>query len=208
MDTFYSVLAFVGGSTALLAAAAWLIRAVLKHGLSRDLEEFRSHLQSTAALQTEQLRHELRLVASDVEKRSSLLNEKRAQVIAELYRKLADFLSSAQSFAALAEWGGEPSKEDKAKVLGEKAADFFTYYQHHRIYFSEELCERLRSLFDTVHGPALKFRMWMNYKEKGGNAALRHDEAWNEAWDVLQRDVPPILNAIEREFRVLLGVTK
>jgi len=134
MDTINSVLAFVGGSAVLLAAAAWLIRAVLTHGMNRDLEEFRSRLQSTSELQAEQLRHELRLVAADVEKRSALLNEKRAQVIAELYRRLADFLSSAQSFAAIAEFGGEPPKEEKAIALGEKAADFFTYYQHHRIY--------------------------------------------------------------------------
>ncbi|SRR5258706_6690590 len=205
MATIYDVLTFVGGSAVLLAAAAWLIRAALGHAMNRDLEQFKAGLQTTATLQSEQLRHELRLIATDVEKRSVLLNEKRAQVIAELYKKLVDFLSAAQSFAALTEWGGEPSKEEKAVTLGDKASEFFTYYQYHRIYFSEELGDQLKTLFETVHGPALMLRVWMNYKDR---AADKHFEAWTKASDTIQKDVPPILSAIEREFRVLLGVTK
>jgi len=96
MDTFYDVLGFVGGSGVLLAAVAWLIRAALSHGMARDLEAFKAKLQSASTTEAERLRHELHLVASDVEKRTGLLNEKRAEVIAELYKRLVDFVSAAE----------------------------------------------------------------------------------------------------------------
>jgi hypothetical protein len=208
MDTFYDVLGFVGGSGVLLAAVAWLIRAALSHGMARDLEAFKTKLESASTTEAERLRHELHLVASDVEKRTGLLNEKRAEVIAELYKRLVDFVSAAESFASYTEWKGEPSKNEKAAQLGEKADAFVTYYQHHRIYFSEGLANSLRDLFETVHRPALAFRMWMKMAERSSAAALKHDEAWDKAWDAIQKGVPPLLTEIEKEFRALLGVTK
>jgi len=208
MNTLYDVLAFVGGSGILLAAAAWLIRSALSHASARDLEAFKSRLQSTSTTEIERLRHELKLIATDLEKRSVLLNEKRADVISELYRRLVDFVSSAESFAAIIEWGGASTKEEKAVILGQAASEFVTYYQYHRIYFSDELCATLKTLFDTVHGPSLHLRMWMNLKDRGGSAPQKYDEAWTKAWETIQKDVPPILAAVEAEFRSLLGVPK
>lgn len=108
----------------------------------------------------------------------------------------------------MAEWAGEPSKDKKAIALGEAAGAFITYYQYHRIYFSEELADSLKSLFDTVHKPALTFRMWMKMAERSQAAALKHDEAWDKAYDSIQQEVLPLLTKIEQEFRMLLGATK
>jgi hypothetical protein len=50
--------------------------------------------------------------------------------------------------------------------------------------------------------------MWMKMAERSSAAALKHDEAWDKAWDAIQKGVPPLLTEIEKEFRALLGVTK
>lgn len=122
MDTLYDVLGFVGGSGILLAAVAWLIRSALSHAVARDLEAFKANLQTASTMGAERLRHELHLVAADVEKRTGLLNEKRAEVIAELYKRLIDFLSAAESFASYAEWRGEPSKTKRRRSWERKLA--------------------------------------------------------------------------------------
>ena len=44
--------------------------------------------------------------------------------------------------------------------------------------------------------------------ERSSAAALKHDEAWDKAWDAIQKGVPPLLTEIEKEFRALLGVTR
>jgi phage gpG-like protein len=208
MNSLNEVLAFVGGSGILLGAVAWIIRGVMSHAMNRDLEAFKSQLQNATSLESERLRHDLRLVAADSEKRSALLNERRALIISELYKKLVDFLGAAESFAAIADWGNEPTKEEKAVILGDKATEFFSYYQYHRIYFSEELANQLRALFDAVHGSARMLSFWMHRQKASSQAADNHWEAWEKAWSTIEKDVPPILTAIEHEFRALLGVSR
>lgn len=206
MSTLSEAVAFVGGSAVLIGAIAWVIRSALSHGLSRDLEAHKARLQSESTLELERLRHELRLLESENVKRSQLLVEKRAELIAELYSKLVDFLGAAESFASPAEWSGEPSKKEKAAALGEKAAAFMDFFQRHRIYFGESICEGLNNLFHTVHGPAIRYRVWLRMVEDGNSPGGKLMDSWDEAWNAIQRDVPPLMKTIETEFRRLLGV--
>jgi hypothetical protein len=146
-------------------------------------------------------------VAADVVKRTTLLNEKRAEVVAELYKRLVEFLFAAESFAAIAEYSGEPTKEEKAQILGDKAQRFHEYFHHHRIYFSEKLCDGLQELFRAVTGPTMSFRMWMRLAENSaGRSVEKYHESWDAAWKVIRNEVPPLQKKLENEFRNLLGV--
>jgi hypothetical protein len=126
-------LKFIGGTAVAIGIVGWLMRSLIKHFLDKDVELFRQSLQSQAAVELEKLKHELRLAAVSYEKQVTLLQEKRASVIAKLYSKLIDFLDAAESLASLVEFSGEPSKTDKAKVLAEKAAEFMGYFARNRI---------------------------------------------------------------------------
>ena len=202
------VIKFLGGSALLLAAAAWLIRSLISHFLSKDVEGFKTQLQSQSAVTLERLRHDLRLVAAQHENQIQLLQERRAAVIAELYSKLIAFVGAAESFASLAEWSGEPSKEEKAKTLGEKAGDFREYFLRHKIYFTDDTCAKVESLWQEVHQASMKFRVRLAYSKSGSNStALKLDEAWDNAWTVMKDKAPLLVKAVEIEFRTLLGVT-
>ena len=173
------VIKFLGGSALLLAAVAWLIRSLVSHFLSKDVEEFKTQLQSQSAVTLERLRHDLRLVAAQHENQIRLLQESRAAVIAELYSKLIDFVGTAESFASYAEWEGEPSKEEKAKTLGEKAGDFRNYFLRHKIYFTDNTCEKVESLWHEVHQASMKFRVRLAYSgSESISTGLRVDKAW------------------------------
>lgn len=203
------VIKFLGGSALLLAAAAWLVRSLVSHFLSKDVEAYKTQLQSQSAMSLERLRHDLRLVAAQHEKQVHLLQERRAEVIAELYSKLIAFLSAAESFASLVEWSGEPSKEEKAKTLGEKAGDFRDYFLRHKIYFTEEICSKVESLWQEAHQVSMKFRVRLAFAKEGGSgASAKKHEAWDEAWTVMKDKVPPLEKAVQNEFRTLLGVTQ
>ena len=97
------VVKFLGGTALVLAAVGWLVRSLIGHFLSKDVESFKHRLQSESTVELERLRHSLRLVASEHEKQIHLLQERRAEVIAELYARLIEFLGAAESFASLAE---------------------------------------------------------------------------------------------------------
>ena len=202
------VVKFIGGTFVVSAVLAWLIRSLVTHLLSKDVESYKHTLQSEAATELEKLKHELRLAAAEYEKQVSLLHEKRAAVIAELYSKMIDFLRAAESFVSLAEFEGEPSKPEKAKILGKKAQEFHQYFIHHRIYFTEELCSKVETLVKAVDSPALSYRVWLRVVEERESTSGEYHKAWIEAWEAMKDKVPPLELAVRREFRTLLGVEK
>ena len=203
------VIKFLGGTAIVLAVVGWLVRSLIGHFLSKDVEAFKQRLQSESTVELERLRHSLRLIASEHEKQIHLLHERRAEVIAELYSKLREFLGAAESFASLAEWKGEPTKKEKAGKLGETAYEFHHYFQTKRIFFSEDVCAKVDTVFQEVHSASLKYRVWLAHSEKGGDRAYeKMDEAWTEAWKTMKDKVPPLLAAVEAEFRSLLGVSR
>lgn len=205
--TVQEIIKFLGGTALVLAAVAWLVRSLVAHVLSRDIELFKERLQAQSAVQLERLRHELRLVAAEHEKRIHLLQERRAHTIAELHSKIMDFLAAAESFASLMEYSGEPSKREKARLLDEKAGEFHKYFLRNRIYFSEDVCEKVETLFREVHDSSVGLSIWLAKGEKGaGDYSTQINEAWGEAWRAMKDKVPPLVKAIEAEFRELLGV--
>ena len=202
------VIKFLGGTAIVVAAVGWLVRSLIGHFLSKDVESFKQRVQSESAVELERLRHSLRLIASEHEKQIHLLHERRAEVIAELYARLKEFVSAAGSFASLVEWKGEPTKEEKAVKLADKAYEFHHYFQMKRIFFSEDVCAKVETVFQEVHSASLKYRMWLAHsKDGGGRAYEKMDEAWTEAWNTMKDKVPPLVTAVETEFRGLLGVS-
>jgi hypothetical protein len=188
-----------------LAIVGWLIRSLIKHLLSKDIETYKLSLQSSSTVELERLRHSLSLIASEHEKQIHILQERRAKVIEELYVKLIDFLVAAESFVSIVEYSGEPSKEEKAVVLSDKATDFYNYFLRHQIYFTAATCDRIRALLQDVKGSALGFRFWMVRSDKSQQAAQKMDDAWDAAWKAMKDKVPSALAAVENEFRILLA---
>lgn len=200
------IIAFVGGGSVLLCAVAWLIRTGLKHSMDRDLLEFKSRLETAANVGIERLRSELRVSETERGKQSTLLLERRAGLIDELYKKLIDYLAAAESFSSIVEWAGEPSKEEKAKTLSDQANAFFGFFIRHRIYFSSALCDRIRHLHETVREPMTRLQVWQHAVRDGDLSGGEFHDAWEKAAKTIQKDVPPLMTAIEEEFRSLLGV--
>lgn len=199
---------FLGGTAIAIAAMAWLARSLISHFLAKDVESFKLRLQSESTFEVERLRHSLRLVASEHEKQVQLLHERRAEVIAELYAKLKEFVGAATSFAALIEWQGEPTKEEKAVALGSKAFEFRRYFEMKRIFFSNDVCSKVDAVFEEIHSTSIKYRIWLAHSKDGGGSVYEQlDAAWNEAWASMKDKVPPLVAAVEAEFRSLLGVS-
>ena len=208
MDTLTIVLAYLTGSTALLGAIAWIVKAALGHFANRDLESFKLKLASSANVELERLRADLKVVTATQERSGTLLVEKRAEVVAELYRRLVDLFIAAGSFCAIVELSGEPSKQEKAEALGKVTSEYLSYYRYNKIYFSADLCKKLDHVFESIHKPSIKFHVWSGMKDAGGDSYERYSNAWSDAWKAMEEEVPKVLSEIEDEFRKLLGHTE
>lgn len=193
---------FFGGSALFLGAVGWLIRSLITHRLEKDASDFKANLQHQSQIEIQEAGHLLRISSLEHEHRVASLQVKRAEVIAKLYELLVEFIGAAESYANPAEFPGEPSKDEKAKILGEKASEFRRYFVTNRIYFPKRICNAIDNLWAEAVGPVSKFSFWR--KQEG--AIKNATEAWFEAWDVMSKKVPPLLESIEDEFRSLIGV--
>ena len=190
MDLWQAILVAFGGNAALLLVLGFLGRSLLSNALDKDLEKFKGQLQ---------------LAATEHQIRFSRLHEKRAEVIAELYKLLVKSTWEAESFTSPMEWSGEPDKKDKYISATNAIAEYFRFFDQHRIYLSPALCAKLEEFAQKLRLPVIQFGVWLRHEYLTDDAAKKKNETWDSAWDSVKNDVPSLREAIEAEFRMLLG---
>lgn len=156
--------------------------------------------------QSEMFRHTLDRTAFEHQTRFAKMHEKRAEVITEVYRRLAE---THRTFVALVNpygHGGEPPKEHMAETTRETLNDFIVYLDNNRVFLDQRLCEQIdefvRQLKTTYYGfqHSQDLRRSIRDSEKG-------IDCWDEALKQMEEQVPSLRRAIETEFRRLIGVT-
>jgi len=185
-------------TSALVGALAFVGRSLIGRWLDRDLENYKAKLQATNATELERLRADLELIAFEHETRFAKLHEKRAEVIAELYKRLVRAMNSIRYMAeATQDPEKQPFKEQLTKDGAKHGSEFWTYFDEHRIYFNRDLCEKLDKIrveFEMVY-------IWD--LTSGGPDDIK---TWIKIWDKMHIRIPEIRKDIENTFRKMLGV--
>ncbi len=192
MELWQALLVAFGGNAALLLVIAFLGRSVISNFLTKDIEKFKGDLQVAA------IEHEIRF---------SKLHEKRAEVLADLYKLLVVAAWETESFASPIEWAGEPDKKQKYQKAMNAISEYFRFFDQHRIYLPEELCASLEALALKLRSPTVAFGVYLNFEYPNERTTDEKFKAWSAAWDSVQKDIPQLRSALEAEFRKLLGAT-
>ena len=188
---FVEMIKYVGGTTLAIGAVAWLIRTLTVHLLDKDVSLYKNNLQRFRELELEQF---------------TLFNQKRADVIAELYSHLLDFYFAAEAYL---DWKTKAPKkldEETYDVLNKAFEKYMMFFQKNDIYFSEELCSLLvkfqNKILDEIGKLVIhRTRIEEPDYDQSGDGALRV-----ELYLSLKEKVYPIKEAIKNEFRNLHGV--
>jgi len=98
----------VGGGGVLLGAAAYLIKTALTQRLAQEAETFKTRLKADADAEIERLKHSHQITALEHQVRFSKLRERRAEIIAELYRRLVEVDEEGRLFVR--DTGGSPNR--------------------------------------------------------------------------------------------------
>lgn len=191
------LLANVTIGATIIAAVAWVAKSIVKHLLTKDIDNYKTRLKAEA--DRINFEHQVRF---------SRLHEKRAAVIAELYKKLVEMIRASGSFVSPAQWSGEPSKQEKWKIAFKAIMDFHNYYDQHKIYFTPAVCVKLDLMFNKVFDPVNQFSFFVLYPEHVvGEVGAEKFETWRKAWTSIDKeDVPEARKALEQDFREILGV--
>jgi hypothetical protein len=207
MTAFETIVISVGGNAALLAVLGWLARSLLGQLVAKDLERFKSELANASSAATEQLKHQLQLVAQEHQVVVSKLHEKRAQVVAEAYSLLVEVQWSAQDFVSLIEWDGEPSKKEKYLAAMNKSAEFYRFFDKNRIYLPATLCQRIDDFLRSMRSKVIGFGVYARREDAhlSGKALDEKFEAWLDASKYFNSEVPRAREALEEELRTIIG---
>lgn len=173
MDVWQSVLFAFGGNALLLLVLGWLARSLGSQFLAKDLARFKADLAAASSSTTEHLKHELQRAALEHQIRFSKLHERRAEVIAQLYGLLVEAHWASQSFISLAEFSGEPSKQEKYAEAMNRAADFYRFFDKNRIWLPEGLCRQLEQFLRNMRSKVVEFGVYVTHDTSEHPAHLR-----------------------------------
>src|ERR1700693_786901 len=210
--TWLDVIAALGGQTIFLAAAVWLIRRLVSHGMDRDLAKYKAELKADADRDIEKFRNELRF---DIEKhkntlkiaevehrvRFSRLHEKRAEVIANIYQLMVDADWMSQSFIK-----GDVRSQTRADVAMDKVIELSKYFELHRLYLPESDCIILKSFINELFHLVTSIKtFWTDVKNPTSQEIHQQNQQMREVLNSLETKIPGIKSLLEKEFRTLLG---
>jgi hypothetical protein len=201
MELWQALLVGFGGNATLLLVIAFLGRSLTSNVLTKDVEKFKNGLSRDV----EKFKGDLQVAAKEHEIRFSKLHEKRAEVLAELYKLLVVATWETGSFASPIEWTGEPDKRQKYQTALNAIAEYFRFFDQHRIYFPQELCVSLEAFAHKLRSPSVGFGVYLKFEYPNARTEGEKSKAWIAAWDSVEKDIPPLRSAIELEFRKLLG---
>lgn len=191
---------FFIGAAAITGLLAYLVRIALRHVLAVELEAFKQQLQMEGVMSMERLRAELRRTAAESDGRASKLQDKQAEIIAELYKRMVVLRNAVPRIAGAgsADQVDQDDKTGGVVAAGEQLRD---YFDQHRIYLDEGLCRKLQCLQATFFDAWIKHSFAVakdQYARQGKGVTV-------ETWKQLSEEVPPLLQEIEQDFRSMLG---
>ena len=204
VEIFWKEILVAFGSTAiLLALVAWLVKSIITHFLSKDVEVYKTKIKSEADQELEALKHSLRMVSFEHEVRFARFDEKRAEVVAEIYGRLVKALAAVGDYVR---YGVAPGREERAKESDSALKAFKDSFDANRIYLEETICVLLDDFYENTFGPAVYFDISIVSSDPDDRQSIF--DARRESLKQLEGKAVPIRKALESEFRNILGVEK
>jgi len=181
------IIASFGGSAILLGAVGFMVKSIINHFLSKDIEKFKKELELAT------IEHQVRF---------SNLHEKRALVISKLFELISEAHQLTKSFTSPLGFAGQDKEFDNALKKSFELSDFA---DKNRIYFPENICGAIEELILSIRQPTIALGIALQHDE---NLKKEKLDAWIKAWQTIDEKVPPIRKKLESEFRRILGSDK
>lgn len=185
-----------------------------KNSLEQKAENFRHELN----LETEKFRHDLNTTLIEHQIKYTKLYEERGQVIKLLYNSLLDLETALLNLTTL--WQGPEWTTDteRDKVATETIKNLRIHLEQNRIFFSEELCNKIESILTDSH--KITVEMYIAKKNEQRNQSynktgieltekelLSPSNTWHKLDKKVQQDLKLAKLDVAQEFRILIGVT-
>lgn len=196
----------------LCAVLLWLTRTWLSERIKRSIKyEYDSKIElirTILKLETEQTLERLKADLQLHQIRHSKLIDQRAQVIKQLHEKIDILARNLYSLVKPLQFANEKSIEEKNDEVFQAGKDLEYFYRANMIFFPKNLCDQIVEIQKIMASGEHWFISGYRYSKNpvSSKAAQQYSEWMLKACESFEKKVPPLKEAIEDEFRKLLGV--
>lgn len=192
--------------TTIAGFIGWMIKGLITHYLSLDVEDYKKKLNTETLREIEQFKSDLQNTNKEKEIRFSKLHEKRAEAIQTIYGQLSFLVMLSELLVPLLENVNTCKEESTIKLcdsyhgmMGEVVANMAKY----KILLSDKTID---SIFGVVIS---KYHPFMN-KDIRGMYLLNPEEVNKriESMNLVKIETPKIMNELRAEFRAILGLVE
>lgn len=189
MDTFWQeLLALILTPTLIVAGVAWLLKSYVDHAATRSLEQFKK-----------QLEHE----SFEQRTRFSILHEQRAEIIADLYKRLVKTQRMITDLVHPVQYGDRPladKRRDVVDAYNETASFFF----ENKLFLHTETAEKVEALIAALRKALVEF----DSVQTGEDYQPDDTGVWIQTWKDVADEIPPLLAELEARFQRILGLVE
>lgn len=188
MDTYWQQLAgLIVAPSVVVVAVAWILRSVIAQGFTRDIQRYKSELDRANF---------------EYQQRFSTIHQRQAEVIANLYGKIAKSKTLTADPVSIVQFGGQSLREKKNRVA-DVYNDTSSYFYENKLFLPREVAEKAEELIGKLKTILIEFDT-----AQMGNDEYKPDQTglWQKAYERLRDEVPLVLEELEIEFKKLLGL--
>jgi len=183
----------------------FVLRKFFEQLLSRDVEKFKVSLQTEAERSKLQLQNQLQAELFEFQTKFSVYYQRQAKVIGTFYEMLSETQMIISEVVHPVQFAHEKSDQERFTEAFNKKVELARFFERRRIYFDEELCQQITAVLRTMHKVLITFQL---SQRKGlSNLDEKDLEKWNDAFNIMEGEVPVLKSALERRFRQLLSGT-
>jgi len=193
-----------GGQAMLLAALAFLIKRFINHSLEKDLERYKGDLRAAADTSLEHTKALLQRAAAEHQIRFTSLHERRAQVLADLYERLAELFYAVQELATSPVPPSASIPEGRYATAMAKLVDANHFYQTRRIFLPERACLHVESFIQSLGFSAAEIGVYQFLRHDNSDNRRAQLEAMHRTWLAIQTEYTQAKSALEAEFQSVL----
>jgi uncharacterized membrane-anchored protein YhcB (DUF1043 family) len=179
-----------------LTAAVTIVVGFLGFKFNRRLQEFLAKEKAKHHTELERLKAELERAKAEHQIVFRKLHEKRAEVVAETYKRMRLYLANVNDYTSEVTFEGDPPLEEKRRKMEEAGREFRLYYFPNEIYFPEEIAEEVRDFEQKVFKIAREWHVTQEVPE-------RQELTTREAWERWEKRGEPLREELEPQFRKL-----
>lgn len=200
------VVGALGGIGAVLAGSLWFGKTALRALLAKDLEAHKARLAAENEKSKMALSHSFQLMATEHSIRVQHLQAKRAEVLAELYKRLAIAARTVEGYVSSMQWTGEPTKDEKGKAVNTSIYDLAVYLDENKIFLPAALCDQIDDFLKEIRSAAIQFSVYRPHDLDNSPDHHRREaiKIWGKLDEKMRTEIPPIRRALEGELRKLI----